>query len=201
MTTVYFVRHSKPDHAVQDDAARPLNAEGMRNRWIVADYLADKGIEAVLSSPYKRTVDTVVELAEKNGLEIEKIHDFRERKPANEWIPDDVFLGFVEKQWADFDYSYGDGESLREVQQRNIAALDDVLWRYEGKTIAIGTHGTALSTIINYYEPKYSQSDFMAMIKLTPWIVRMDFQGAEFRGIEKINVLELYKIPFDNTVK
>jgi len=31
---------------------------------------------------------------------------------------------------------------------------------YEGKNIVIGTHGTALSTIINYYDSTYGYDDF-----------------------------------------
>jgi len=34
---------------------------------------------------------------------------------------------------------------------------------YEGKNIVIGTHGTALSTIINYYDSTYGYDDFERM--------------------------------------
>jgi len=193
MTTVYFVRHSESDNSVRDDATRPLTERGMLNRWIVAEYLADKGVDAVVSSPYKRSVDTVAELAEKNGLTIEKIYDLRERKPDSVWLSDDEFAELVKRQWDDFDYLRSDGECLREVQNRNISAVNNVLKRYAGKTVVVGTHGTALSTIINYYEPEYGYEDFWAMIKLTPWIVKMQFDGEKLCDIEKIDVLAMYK--------
>ena len=41
------------------------------------------------------------------------------------------------------------GESLRSVQERNIAALTDILTAERDKTVVVGTHGTALSTILN----------------------------------------------------
>ena len=196
MTTVYFVRHSKADNSVRDDAMRPLTEQGMKTRWVIAEYLGDKGVNVVLASPYKRTIDTVAELAEKNGLIIEEIYDFRERKPDSKWLTDDEFFDFVGRQWADLDYKLSDGESLREVQRRNIVALNDVLKRYKGKTIAVGTHGTALSTIINYYEPQYGHDDFWAMVKLTPWVVKMQFEGEEFKSIEKIDVLAMYNVSY-----
>jgi len=37
---------------------------------------------------------------------------------GNVWIED--FNSFAKKQWEDFDYKLSDGESLREVQNRNI---------------------------------------------------------------------------------
>ena len=59
MTIVYFVRHAEPNYENYDDRNRELTAKGLADRKIVTNYLADKGIEAVLSSPYKRAIDTV----------------------------------------------------------------------------------------------------------------------------------------------
>lgn len=39
----------------------------------------------------------------------------------------------------------------------------------------IGTHGTALSTIINYYAKDFGYCDFQKIKKLMPWVVRMEF--------------------------
>jgi 2,3-bisphosphoglycerate-dependent phosphoglycerate mutase len=80
------------------------------------------------------------------------------------------------------------GENLIETQTRNIAALNDVLVRHNGKNIVIGTHGTALSTIINYYDNTYGFSNFMAMLGKTPWIVKMEFDGNDFVAMEMIDL-------------
>ena len=77
---------------------------------------------------------------------------------------------------------------MYEVQQRNIKALEDVLKRYCGKNIVIGTHGTALSTIINYYEPSYGYKDFNEIRLLMPWIVKFTFDEMRCIKIEKIDI-------------
>ena len=59
MTIIYFVRHAKPDWSVHIDATRPLTEQGLRERALVTEYLLDKGVDLVFSSPYKRAVDTV----------------------------------------------------------------------------------------------------------------------------------------------
>ena len=94
-------------------------------------------------------MDTIAGFAEKHGLPVEPIDSFRERRVDSCWIED--FTAFSKRQWSDFDYKLSDGECLNEVQNRNIAALNTVLETYQGKNIVIGSHGTALSTIINYY--------------------------------------------------
>lgn len=90
---------------------------------------------------------------------------------------------------GDFDYKLSDGESLREVQNRNLNALSEVLCLYEEKNIVIGTHGTALSTIINYYQNTYGYNDFEKIRMLMPWIVKMHFKNNECLNITKIDIL------------
>ena len=148
MTTVYFVRHAQPNYENHDDMLRELTPKGMEDRKLVTKFLEDKKVDLVLSSPYKRAADTVRDFADTNGLKIGIVEDFRERRIDSVWIED--FNSFCKKQWDDFSYKLSDGESLAEVQERNIAALNKVLEEHAGKTIVVGSHGTALSTIINY---------------------------------------------------
>lgn len=68
-----------------------------------------------------------------------------------------------------------DGESLKEVQKRNIEALKKLLNDHPGKNIAVGSHGTALSTIINYYDPSFSYDDFEKIKTVMPLIVEFTF--------------------------
>jgi len=195
MTTVYFIRHAEADNTNHDGRNRPLTEKGLTDRKLVTEFLQDKNIDAVLSSPFKRAVDTLADFAMKNGFEIELVEDFRERKSDSDWLRDMDFFPFIERQWTDFSYSLSDGECLAVVQERNIAALNEVLAKYKDKNIAIGTHGTALSTIINYYDRTYGFDDFMAMVNIMPWAVRMDFDANGCVGMEKIDLFNLGQKP------
>ncbi len=199
MTTVYFVRHCESDYRVQDDLARPLSDKGLNDRALVTGFLRDKRIDVVLSSPCKRAFDSVSGFAAEAGLPVRTVDDFRERRVDSGWIED--FRAFSERQWADFSYKLPNGESLSEVADRNIAALKSVLAKQGGKNIVIGTHGTALSTIIHYYDRTYGFADFMAMAHLMPWVVRMDFVGDGCAGMEKIDLFTLGQKPGYGTCK
>lgn len=175
MTEIYFVRHAQPDHHWKEDRTRPLTAEGIQDAGEVTKVLKDRDIKHIISSPYQRTIDTVHNLAESLQLKIETEEDFRERN-AGSWLGND-FLHFIRKQWDDFDYHIEDGESLNQVQERNIRALKKVLRSYSDESIVIATHGTALSTILNYYDKEYNFDSFMRMIDYMPYIIRMEFDG------------------------
>jgi len=64
MTRVYFVRHAQPDHNWEDDRTRPLTEEGVRDSKKVTKVFKNIIIDFYLSSPYKRTIDTIKESAQ-----------------------------------------------------------------------------------------------------------------------------------------
>lgn len=188
MTTVYFVRHARPNFDNRNDRTRELTGQGMKDRRLVTEFLKDKSIHCVFSSPFKRSVDTVKEFADLYGLEIKLIEDFRERKVDSVWI--EAFEEFSRKQWQDFHFKYADGESLAEVQKRNIDALNLILREDAGKNIVIGSHGTALSTIINFYDNTFGYAEFEQIKSSMPWIVRFSFQDKECLDIQTYDLFK-----------
>ena len=189
MTSVYFVRHAQPNYDNHDDFSRELTEKGLADCKLVTKFLSDKDIHVVLSSPYLRSVDTVKDFADSCGLPITTIEDFRERKIDSCWIED--FNEFARRQWEDFDYKLSDGECLREVQERNIAALMRVLKEHAGKNIVVGSHGTALSTIVNFFDKSFGYEQFEQIKGLMPWIVHFTFEGENCVKLERINVFEM----------
>ncbi len=140
----------------------------------------------MLSSPFTRAVETVKGFADSVNLPVITVEDFRERKISDGWIKD--FKSFAVRQWADFTYRLPDGECLAEVRERNITALKNVLNEYEGKNLAVGTHGTALSMIINHYDASYGEDDFWVMAGKMPHAVKMVFDGQECVLIEQTDL-------------
>ncbi|MDE6639627.1 MAG: histidine phosphatase family protein [Acetatifactor sp.] len=179
VTKVYFVRHAQPEHMWEDDRTRPLTDEGKGDTEIVLDFLKSKEIDIFYSSPYKRSYDTIADTAAFFGKKILTDERLREREKG----VNGNNHGMFEKRWADHDYHEENGESINMVQQRNIAALTEILLGNRGKRIVIGTHGTALSTILNYYDPEFGCSDFLRIIDWMPYIIELDFAGDKLLSI------------------
>ncbi len=184
MNNIYFVRHAKPDFNIKDELLRPLSEEGIKDSKKVTEFLKDKSITKIYSSPYKRSIDTIRDFASFVSMDINLIEDFRERKISNEWIED--FNGFVKMQWNDFNYKLEDGENLKEVQDRNIRELHKILNDNNNENIVIGTHGTALSTIINYYDNTFNYESFKGIKDVMPLIVIIKFNGINANSIEYV---------------
>lgn len=178
-TEVYFVRHAQPEHIWEDDRTRPLTDEGKKDTKIVLDFLKSKEIDVFYSSPYKRSFDTIADTAAFFGKKILTDERLREREKGINGNNHGMF----EKRWADHDYHEENGESINMVQQRNIEALTEILLENRGKKIVVGTHGTALSTILNYYDPEFGCSDFLRIIDWMPYIIELDFDGDKLLSI------------------
>ena len=171
MTTIYFVRHAEPDHNWIEDRTRPLSEEGIKDLNKILEFFLEKQIHLFFSSPYKRSLDTIRPIAEYFGKGIKIDERFRERKAGESSNNREMF----KKRWKDLNFHEKGGESIKEVQIRNIEALHEILVENQDKTIVIGTHGTALSSIINYYVPEFNITDFLRIINFMPYIIRMDF--------------------------
>lgn len=182
-TKVYFVRHAQPDISIRDDMTRPLTKKGIEDSKKVTNTLMDKNITSIYSSPFKRAIDTIKDFAEKAELSVNIIEDFRERN-VGEWVED--FRAYSKRQWDDFNFKIVNGESLKEVQERNIEAFFKVLDDNHGNNIAIGTHGTALCTVINYFNPDFGYDDFLEMIDKMPYILCFSFDGVKLEKVIEV---------------
>ncbi|GAA0054142.1 UNVERIFIED_CONTAM: histidine phosphatase family protein [Streptococcus canis] len=180
-TTFYFIRHAEPNDDNHDDVTRELTEKGIVASQALIEAFASIPIDKCYSSPYKRSVDTILPLAKSRDMKIITLSDLRERKLSDEWVKN--FNEIAQKQWEDFNFKLPNGESLQEVQERNIKALNHMLSESKNQTVVIGTHGTALSTIINYYKPEFRYEAFNAIKHVFPWVVKFEFEGEVFKDI------------------
>lgn len=171
MTKVYFVRHAQPQFDWKDNRTRPLTDEGKTDSEKVVEFFKGKQIDIFYCSPYKRSIDTIQKTADMFRKEIISDERLREREKGKDGNNFEMFR----KRWADKDFHEDGGESINQVQKRNIEALNEILDRNENKTIVIGTHGTALSSILNYYNQNFGCDAFQRIIDFMPYIIELNF--------------------------
>ncbi|BCD22745.1 hypothetical protein BC30090_1642 [Bacillus cereus] len=84
MTTIYFVRHAHSTYT-KEERERPLSEKGQLDAENVTHLLKDRHIDVVISSPYKRAIQTVQGIANTYHVSIEIEEDlqiFRIGKPT-----------------------------------------------------------------------------------------------------------------------
>ncbi|MGR3763345.1 histidine phosphatase family protein [Rossellomorea sp. NS-SX7] len=180
-TNIYFVRHA---HSVYtpEELKRPLSEKGTRDAERVRSLLKDKNIHAVCSSPYKRAIETVEGIASHYDKEIEIYEEMKERQLSGEPVED--FSHAIKKVWTEPEFSFDGGESNKEAQNRGIRSFLRILEKYEGKNVAIGTHGNIMVLIMNHFDERYG-FDFWKKLEM-PDIYKMTFEGKSLTGVERV---------------
>ncbi|HDR7776951.1 TPA: histidine phosphatase family protein [Bacillus tropicus] len=172
MTTIYFVRHAHSTYT-KEERERPLSEKGHLDAENVTRLLKDKHIDVVISSPYKRAIQTVQGIANTYHVSIEIEEDLRERLLSSEPIAD--FNDAIENVWEDWSFAHEGGESNDVAQRRAVICLQNILKKYEDKNIVIGTHGNIMVLLMNYFDSKY-----------------------DFQFWKTLHMPDLYKLTFDN---
>ncbi len=181
MTNLYLVRHAHSTYT-PDEVGRPLSAEGVIDTERVSRILENENIDLVISSPYKRAIQTVEGIAMGIGKEIVIEKSFKERMLTS--APALDFNLAITKAWKNPAFSWPGGESNIEAQKRGIAAVENVLETYEGKNIVIGTHGNLMVLMMNYFDKRY---DYNFWKKLDmPDIYKLTFEDKNLIKINRI---------------
>ena len=101
MTTLYFVRHAQPDYRTGDNPTFALSEEGEKDALLAADHLKDIRFDAAVSSPYRRSIDTIRPIILSQKLKLKTDIRLRERDNAGRGSNTPEMF---RRRWNDFDY-------------------------------------------------------------------------------------------------
>lgn len=124
MTIIYFVRHAHSTYT-KEERERPLSEKGHLDAENVTHLLKDKHIDVVISSPYKRAIQTVQGIANTYHVSIEIEEDLRERLLSSEPVAD--FNDAIENVWEDWSFAYEGGASNDVAQRRAVICMQNIL--------------------------------------------------------------------------
>jgi 2,3-bisphosphoglycerate-dependent phosphoglycerate mutase len=171
ITNIYFVRHAHSTYTA-DELNRPLSERGLGDADRVTELLSNENITNVISSPYKRAIQTVDGIAQFYNLDIIIDDGFRERKLACNAV--DNFDEAILQVWENLNFALPGGESGYYARERGVTSLKNVIYKYRGGNIVIGTHGNIMVLIMNYYNKKYNY-DFWSKLNM-PDIYKLSFK-------------------------
>lgn len=132
----------------------PLDETGISQAASTAEYVLENyWVDSVYSSDLSRAVDTVKPIADALGLPVHTCKDLREMD-VGDWYGKQI--GEVAELFPESCAVYKNtpglvrfdgGESVAEVKERVLRAMDKIIAENEGKTVVIGTHGGTIRTL------------------------------------------------------
>ncbi len=212
MTEVYLIRHSEKyrnfNNIINDDSFQLFNEKIILsiNGEMLANKLANmeemSNIDVVFASNYVRSIGTAKYIAYSNKIDVNIDKNFGERIYGINSV-DEIIDDFNVKQWNDIDYKLPNGESRRDVTNRMYNALIRVINDYKNKRIAIVSHGTAISFLldkwcdvfVNYNNDNKMNTKIVFKNKIifdnnisAPCVFKIVFDDNNIISIENINI-------------
>ena len=181
ITCLYFVRHAHSVYSA-DEYGRPLSERGYQEAQRVTEILKTENISRILSSPYRRAIETVEGISRLLGIEIEQEEDFKERVVASHPVED--FALAMTKLWGDEQFAWPGGESNQAARARGVHAVKRVLETYPGENIVIATHGNLMVLTMNHFDNRYDFS-FWKQLAM-PDVYKLTFEGMQWREAQRL---------------
>lgn len=130
-----------------------LTDEGRRQAVAIGDFLNDKGIVAILSSPAGRTRETAKAIGQVTGLKAGYEVDpaFASLRGGTSEDGNQITWAWREKQWAlGQDPRPEGGESLADGESRAKAAVKKLAEKFPEKSVVIVSHGDICAALLGY---------------------------------------------------
>ncbi len=158
MLRVILVRHGETiwniEGRYQGQKDIPLSTRGVEQARLLAAGLRDVPLDAAVSSPLRRALDTCLTCIESRGLTVETDSRLMEIKHGA-WegmTAEEIEAAYPGEYrlWhtAPYKVQMPGGENLEDVRCRARAAFDDYARRYDGRTLLVAAHDAVNKAVI-----------------------------------------------------
>ncbi|MGC6584969.1 histidine phosphatase family protein [Paenibacillus sp. Dod16] len=146
MKNVFIVRHCNAEGQAAD---APLTGQGIQQALELAEFLSDKGIDHIVSSPYRRASDTIKPLADLIGVEVVMDERLTERILSSRNEP--AWREMLRRTYDDLELCYEGGESSRTAMHRAVRVVEEIQ-QNSSQNAVIVSHGNLISLLLKHYD-------------------------------------------------
>lgn len=157
MPRLLLIRHCQSTAQFPDAV---LTEAGAAAAEALAERLAELAPDALYSSPYERAQATLRPFAARAGLSVRLDPRLKERVLSSE--DRDDWLDHIRRSFDDPDHRAPGGETMREVRERAVAALDEIV--SAGHQLpAVASHGGLISSVLKAMRPAFGFEDWRGL--------------------------------------
>lgn len=128
-------------------------------------------VDGILSSPYKRAVQSIMPLAKRLHLKVTTDERLAERKLSARPIAD--WREKLKQTFSQLDVCFEGGESSRTAMNRAQAVLKDLALAGD-KNIIVVTHGNLLVLLLKLFDPRFGFEQWHRLTNPDVFLLKMD---------------------------
>lgn len=158
MTHIILVRHGQTpwnkDKIFRGSKDIPLNDQGREEARLAGEWLKGETIHAAYTSPLSRSRDTALAIARHHGLTVQDLPGLSDLCYGDwEGLPlTEVKVRYADlyRQWetAPHTVRFPNGETLDELRDRALAAVEEVVRRHPHETVLLSAHRAVNKVLI-----------------------------------------------------
>lgn len=145
MKKIYIIRHCEADG---QSAEAHLTSRGSIQATDLSAFFSTIQVDRIISSPYKRAIDSIQPLAKQLNVEIEIDKRLKERVLSTENLSD--WFEKLKTTFDDIDLKFEGGESSKEAMQR-VSEVVENIFNSKTKNTIIVTHGNLMALLLKRY--------------------------------------------------
>jgi len=145
MPKLYIIRHAATQQSASPAETWPLSAQGQAQAQALVEHPCWQEVTRIVSSPEAKALATVRPSAQRHGLPLEVHSDLRELQRSPVYLTNEGYQRTVQELFEHPERSVNQWESASSVRSRMQAAIKQLCERYNHDTLALVSHGLALS--------------------------------------------------------
>ena len=146
--TLYLVRHAHSQQTALPVETWPLSDLGRQQAQRLADLPFWQDVQVICTSVEPKALQTAQIVAARRDLPVEPVFDLRELLSPGDLVGD--YKSAVRQAFNNPTASVNGWEPAGEAQTRIVTAIERVLLLHEDKTLAVVSHGLALTLYLAY---------------------------------------------------
>ena len=175
MKTIFLIRHCQ---AEGQHPEAPLTQEGVKQAAALDSFFNGVPIGKIISSPFKRALDSVQPLAERLQLTIKTDMRLSERVLSTDHLPD--WQEKLRMTFEDYSLTFNGGESSREAADRILEVIDELP---EDENTILVTHGNLLSLLLKHYSEDFGYGDWSRLSNPDVYVLEGTARNMKYRRL------------------
>lgn len=151
---IYVIRHCE---AEGQPFEAQLTENGLKQALNLSEFFSNIKIDKVISSPFKRAIQSIEPLAQRINAEIVLDERLSERVLSTENLPD--WFEKLRATYDDLDLAFPGGESSQMAMNRIVAVVNEV-FNSNADNCIIVTHGNIMSLLLKFFNNNFGFNDW-----------------------------------------
>lgn len=174
---IYVIRHCEAEGQPPE---APLTAKGMKQALELAEFFSTIEVDRIISSPYKRAMDSIQPLAKNIGVRVEADARLTERILSDHPMPD--WFEKLRNTFEDLDLKFEGGESSLEAMNRIVEVVEGILHSRDENTIIV-THGNLMSLLLKHINADFGFEEWKNLRNPDVYLIKYEENKMGFARI------------------